>query len=1423
MTWFVCEGCRFFGIGNGGGGIGSRAAGLGDVERSSEPAERGSERAERSSEPAERSSERAERSSKGVERSSERAERSSKGVERSSERAERSSKGVERSSERAERSSKGVERSSERAERSSKGVERSSERAERSSKGVERSSERAERSSKGVEESSERDRARGSTRRAERGAGGAKLRGVGLMRATRRRAGFVAARSGPEVSGVGCRLARGREASLDPRRMSFYLRSLLSSAAFLGLAACAGAHAPTPPPAPPPVASAPKPAPVLGALHENDEVLGFRTKALFVDDEGRPRGARFLHEKTGFLFDYLVIESAPQAMLYAWTYPPTEGGEPHTQEHLLLGKGNAGRWLGNVLHSSFAESTAFTGDRRTQYGFSTSAGPDTFWNVLRTHLQALLHPDYSDEEIRREVRNFGVAKQADGSLALDEKGTVYNEMVRTTEGSRERCWYEMQQLLYGANHPLSNNQGGKPEAIRELTPERIRAFHASHYQLGNMGGAAAFPSSLALGDVLAHVNEILDSFATPGAPTEPVVTEATLPPVHPAALGATRIVDYPYASADNPSGAILAWPANRKLSPDERTILELFMRAFAGGRSSNLYGALVDRKTRALDLGATDVWTWTRNMAGEPTFIGIPSVASAHADEASMNALRELVRVELARVAAFSDGSKELAELNDRVRARVVEARRAIDKTLDTPPGFAARRGNDAWTDTLDDLVHTPGFVHGLTYKEGIARALSLAGSTKNEWRALIHAWGLLETPYAVVGRASPALRAQLDREREERLANEVARLQAQYGAKDAQEALKRRQAEIEAASEAIAKAEREVPLAPLAPDPPMTSDDSLRWATETKGGIPRVASTFEAMKSATVGLDLKLDELPEESLPWLAALPSLMSSVGVLRDGHPIPYGEVADRLRKEVLEVDVGYSLDAASGRVELALDASGNDVDETKRALGWTRDFLETPDWRLENLPRIRDVMDERLTELHETTNAPEESWVERLEEVYRRQDRPVLLHAASFPTRTHDAFLLSWRLEGGAEAKGIAPFLEWLAGAGKKLDRAALAKLAEALASEDTKGKVEPTVAAWVTAGRALPRGALGRVRKAGRDLGHFLVDLPDSSLGADWASLCREMAKAVSRPPEEALDALKKTLAAVRHAEKARVWLVGASAHQAAIAGDLDEMLGLLDPARVPHIDRPVRQPVIDRARARGATGEPPFVALVNPNTANGSLVHEAPSVSLGETRDDALVSYLAVNVFGGEGTQSFYKRMWGAALAYSDYVYASPRSEQMVLYADRCADLPQLLRFAENEVRSLPSDSRYIDYAVVPAFGSRVADPFESRAEAMAVDLVEGRTPERVRAFRARLLALRSKPGLAEAIHAAEIPAMSAVVPALAGSSPLPPSAVYFTTGPEPAISAYEKEIERTRGEGTKVLRLWPRDFWDLQASATKH
>ena len=1155
----------------------------------------------------------------------------------------------------------------------------------------------------------------------------------------------------------------------------------------------------------------------LDALTPNVPVDGFEPIAVLVDGEDRARGARFVHVRTHFVFDYLAIESAPQAMIYATTYPTSDAGEPHTQEHLLLGKGNKGRFHGNFEHVMLAESSAFTAQYRTTYHFMTSAGVDGFWDVLRVNFDSLLHPDYSDEEIRREVRDFGIAKDSAGVLSLDEKGTVYNEMVRTLEQPESLAWLTLTRMVYGADHPLAFESGGTPEGIRGLTPEMIRRFHADHYWLGNMGMIGAFPSSVPLTSVLVHVGEQLDAFGSNG-PNAKAMSDNDLPPPHGSASGSMSLVDYPFATVDHPSVALFSWPATRTLDADEKMELDLFLQAFAEREGSTLYDALIDRKTRVLDFGATNVWGWASNERGHPVVIGLENMSAAHADEESLRKLRATILAQLAAIAALPDGSKGLEAFAERLKARIIELRRWYDKQLDTPPEFGVRGIGDTWIRELTLVMKTPGFRKSLVRKAGIDRMMAITDAKVNPWRDRIRAWGLLEAPYAVATRASTDLRAKLDRDRAARVDAELARLVSSYGAHDSKEALAKRSAEIDRATEELARAEASVPMPPFVHDPPMTLDDTLAWNVDKVRGVPIVRSMFETMKSATVGIAFSLDSLPEDALPYLAILPALIRDSGVIRDGKAIPYDEMRDRLRRDLLSMNVYLSTSYDSGRAELVIEAAGNDVEETKRALGWMGDFLASPDWRAANLPRLRDLLEQEAARLHDVMAGPEENWLTGAANAYRRQDRRVLVHAASFLTAAHDARRIAWRLAGDADAKAVARAITSLGSAGKKLDRARLAKLAAAIAANDG-AKVEPDLARWIDPIRKQPVSVRAHLAKAGSDLGALLGDVPDGSLAADWQARCAQIAADVQRAPSSTLDALENVLRALRHAPLARGWVIGSSKHQAAIGAELDHLLASLDSTAVAGVARASKARVLDRARARGAkVSDPSYVALVNPSTANGALVHSRPLTRFTDTNDEALIDLLAANVFGGTGSHSFYKRVWGAGLAYAGNVDASPFFGRMRIYSDRCADVPQLLRFLANDVEHAPNDPKLVDYALAPAFGSRVGDTYETRGEAMAIDLVEGRTAAVVRAFHERLLALKARPGLADAMHARIVPVYAPLLPSLpqsVQSEKGPPDTVRFLVGPESIVTAYEKAIGGDKENKANVVRLYARDFWD--------
>src|SRR5437667_2381094 len=134
----------------------------------------------------------------------------------------------------------------------------------------------------------------------------------------------------------------------------------------------------------------------LANLKKDDVSHGFRVAAIYLNDADQPMGARFIHQRTGFTLDLLQIESVPQGYTWVNSIPVSDQGEPHTQEHLLLGKGTMGRAFASLDTMWLSGSTACTQQWRTNYPFNTAAGPDVFFNLYSRQLDALLHPNYTD-------------------------------------------------------------------------------------------------------------------------------------------------------------------------------------------------------------------------------------------------------------------------------------------------------------------------------------------------------------------------------------------------------------------------------------------------------------------------------------------------------------------------------------------------------------------------------------------------------------------------------------------------------------------------------------------------------------------------------------------------------------------------------------------------------------------------------------------------------------------------------------------------------------------------------------------------------------------------------------------------------------------------------------------------------------------
>jgi hypothetical protein len=848
---------------------------------------------------------------------------------------------------------------------------------------------------------------------------------------------------------------------------------------------------------------------------------------------------------------------------------------------------------------------------------------------------------------------------------------------------------------------------------------------------------------------------------------------------------------------------MLLWPAIRNLNHRDFELLSLFLDNFGGDSDTNLYRLLVNSGTRVADFGIKGVNAFADSDQGNPVYVSFNDVPVAHMNDSDLAALRNHVLAELGRIAAYPDGSSELAAFNARFQSRILERRRQLAKFVNSPPGFGFRNASSGWVTHLYRLNREPGFRKSLTEKEELEEIGKLAASDRNVWRDYLAQWKLTGVdPWIEAAKPDPSLVTREEQERTARVSAEVTRLEEQYAVKSEQEALRRYQADYDAATKVIDTTAAEVKPPAFLEHPPLTLDDPLEFSTRTlPGGVPLVSSTFDSMSGATAGIALRLDGVPEDQLVYLSMLPQLLTRVGVIENGKPVSYQEMAGRLRNEILSLDARFRINPLTDRYELMVRGSGNSLGESERALEWIRLVLFHPDWRPENLPRLRDLVEQTLGAIRNTTQAPEEVWVDDPARAWRRQDNPLLLTTSSFMTRDHNVFRLRWMLMGGGSEEAYR-FLDDLAKVtGSRAERKAL------LASIE-EGKYAGL--------ERLPSASKALAATAARDLEAVLPEIPDSSLAADWRDLCTQMRRDLETGPEKTLAALEKVRQSLLITGGARLFLVSSPASQAMLTARLKELPSELVNAKVSKVMYRHGSRVAERLLARDSSAtHPVFEGLVNANSQGGVFLNSAPAAGYRDTSPAALLDFLASNLYAGHGAHGMFMKTWAAGLAYSNGIRVRLADARLNYYAERTPLLPQTLQFVIGELKSVKPDPSLVDYAIAGAFdNTRSASSYEERGEAMADDLADGLTPEIVKRFHQAILDLRKRSDLAAELFRRMPKVYERILPGMAIPAKDVAGGVYFVIGPEKQLDAYAQYLKKAEGPQAALFRLYPRDFW---------
>jgi Zn-dependent M16 (insulinase) family peptidase len=525
----------------------------------------------------------------------------------------------------------------------------------------------------------------------------------------------------------------------------------------------------------------------------------------------------------------------------------------------------------------------------------------------------------------------------------------------------------------------------------------------------------------------------------------------------------------------------------------------------------------------------------------------------------------------------------------------------------------------------------------------------------------------------------------------------------------------------------------------------------------------------------------------------FVSLLPPMLTRVGIIENGKPVSYEEMSERVRKEILSLTADFGSNPKTGRVELVIRGSGNNSAEAERALEWMQLILFSPDWRPENLARIRDVVDQNLSGLRRTMQGSEENWVNGVANAYWKQDNPLFLATTSFLTQTHNVHRVRWMLKEASPEQ-----------------RASLAATLNTLANlRLTRQELKSRLA-------ELQTGRDKLTADAAKDLDLTLADLPDSSLSLDWPRLCREMANDVAAGPQKFLNVLESVRKQILRTGNARMFQIASSATQKTLGPKVQQLIGGLEKApaiKAVYDATPVIQKRL-REREPG-TDRPVFVGLLNPNSQGGVFLHSAPGTGYEDVNREKLLNFLAAYLYGGGGGHSIFMKTVGAGMAYSNGIGMRLATGRSFYYAERTPELPLTLKFVIDEVRKADYDPALVEYAVAQAFsGIRSASSYEARGEAMAANLADGVTPEIVSRFHREILNLRKTPDLAEILFKRMQDVYAPLLPGLRGRTAATTDAVYFVIGPEKQFAAWEEYLKAVEGTAVKFYRLYPRDFW---------
>ncbi|KAK7744263.1 hypothetical protein SLS62_010289 [Diatrype stigma] len=600
-----------------------------------------------------------------------------------------------------------------------------------------------------------------------------------------------------------------------------------------------------------------------------------------------------------------------------------DSGAPHTLEHLVFMGSKSYQYKGlldKLASRAYGGTNAWTATDHTAYTLET-AGWEGFAQILPVYLEHLIVPTITDAACLTEVHHIN----GEGNDA----GVVYSEMQGVENTSTELMDIRARRLLYPENVGFRYETGGMTEALRVLTPEKIRDFHKVMYQPRNM--------CLVIVGEVDHENllEILDKFEDSVKDNIPPLDKPFRRPwiesPQPPALKETTIETIEFPEEDESVGdMVVAFFGPNCIDVVETTALNVLLTYLCGSSVAVLENVIVEKEELA---SSVSYWYDTRPNTViwlQPT--GVATEKLEFVEKRLISLLKEVASKPL-----------DMVYVNDCIQRE----RRQVKAQAEESESFYS-------TNIINDYLF--GKRDGSTLKElaTLYEYEVLEKWTDDQWRAFLKKWIADAHHISILGKPSLKL---ADKQK----AEEVARIEKRKQ-ELGPEGLKALQQKLD---EAKKENEVEIPESLLEkwPVPPTESINFIRSDTARSGlarklgtqdnaaqriidkvspGLPLFVQ-FEDVPTNFVHITVHVgtSKVPVKYKPLLPIFSDNFFNTHINRGGERVDFEKVVMELEKET----VSYTLESGRnvGDSESFVIRMQVDPDKYASAVDWIRTMM------------------------------------------------------------------------------------------------------------------------------------------------------------------------------------------------------------------------------------------------------------------------------------------------------------------------------------------------------------------------------------------------------------------------------------------------------------------------------------------------